>query len=166
MSYRFVFVSYYWYSLIIADQRLPAWCIHDTTRHDRSVIGPRIIFTFNNVVLTEMASWPPCHIVNSTSDTIWERVKPDLTDGNHFWSPLFSLYNTFKGTVSWDFLLLVFSWISFPQASDYTIRAVSNVSKNSRRYSQLYVYHQCQMENIFNQNFFFFWTHLGSRVSI
>ncbi len=30
-----------------------------------------------------------------------------------------------KGTVSRDFRLLVFSWISFPQSPEYTIRAVS-----------------------------------------
>ncbi len=36
---------------------------------------PGIIFTFANVILTGMvASWPPCHIENSTSDAIWERV--------------------------------------------------------------------------------------------
>ncbi len=34
-----------------------------------------------------------------------------------------------RGTVSQDFMLLVFSWISFPQAPDYTKRAVSNFSK-------------------------------------
>jgi hypothetical protein len=34
-----------------------------------------------------------------------------------------------KGTVSRDFRLLVFSWFSFPQAPEYTIRAVSNFSK-------------------------------------
>ncbi len=31
-----------------------------------------------------------------------------------------------KGTVPEDFRLLVFSWISIPQAPEYTIRAVSN----------------------------------------
>jgi hypothetical protein len=49
-----------------------------------------------------------------------------------------------KGTVSRDFLLLVFSWSSFPQAPEYTIRAVSNFFENSRRYSQLKVDHRCQ----------------------
>jgi hypothetical protein len=37
-----------------------------------------------------------------------------------------------KWTVSRDFLLLFF--FSFPQAPDYTIRAVSNFFENSRRY--------------------------------
>ncbi len=44
-----------------------------------------------------------------------------------------------KGTVSRDFLLLVFSWISFPQALEYTIRVVSTFFENSLRYSQLKV---------------------------
>ncbi len=37
-----------------------------------------------------------------------------------------------------------FSWISFPQAPGYTIRVVSNLFENSRRYSQLKVHHQCR----------------------
>ncbi len=81
-----------------------------------------------------------------------------------------------KGTVSRDFLLLVFwffSWISFPQAPEYTVRAVSNFVENSRRYSQLKVHHRChwhrwQMEKIFNHKSFnnLVWTPLGSRVNI
>ncbi len=39
-----------------------------------------------------------------------------------------------KGTVSQDFLLLVFFMNQFPQAPDYTIRAVSNFFQNSWRY--------------------------------
>ncbi len=49
-----------------------------------------------------------------------------------------------KGTVSRDCLHLVFSWISFPQAPEYTIRAVSNFFENSRRYSQLKVDYRYQ----------------------
>ena len=45
-----------------------------------------------------------------------------------------------KGTVSRDFCFWFFSWISFPQASDYTIRAVSNFFEISRRFSQLKVW--------------------------
>ncbi len=61
------------------------------------------------------------------------------------------------------------TWISFPQAPDYSIGAVSNFFENSRRYSQLKVHHRCrwhrwQMEKIFNLHYFF-WTPLGSRVS-
>jgi hypothetical protein len=32
--------------------------------------APRIIA---NVILTGMAIWPLCHIINSTSDAMWER---------------------------------------------------------------------------------------------
>jgi hypothetical protein len=35
-----------------------------------------------------------------------------------------------------------FSWISFPQALEYTIRTASNFFKNSRRFSQFNVHHQ------------------------
>ncbi len=37
-----------------------------------------------------------------------------------------------------------FSWISFPQAPEYTIRAVSNFFENSRRYSQFNVHYRCR----------------------
>jgi hypothetical protein len=57
----------------------------------------------------------------------------------------------FKGTVSRHFLFLVFSWFSFPQVPDCTIRAVSTFFENSRRHSQLKV---CHMRKIFNQKFF------------
>ncbi len=49
-----------------------------------------------------------------------------------------------KGTVPRDLRLLVFSLISFPQAPEYTIRAVSNFFKNLRNYSQLKVHHRCR----------------------
>jgi hypothetical protein len=39
--------------------------------------------------------------------------------------------------------LKVFSWISFPQAPEYTISAVKNIFENSRRYLQLKVHHRC-----------------------
>jgi hypothetical protein len=47
------------------------------------------------------------------------------------------------GTVSRDFWLLFFSWISSPQAPECTIRAVSIFFENSRIYSQLKVHHRC-----------------------
>ncbi len=79
----------------------------------------------------------------------------------------------FKGTVSRDFCFWFFSWTSFPQASDYASRAVSNFFEYSRRYSQLKVCHRCQrhrwqMEKTFKQKNFnnFVWTPLGSRVNI
>ncbi len=81
--------------------------------------------------------------------------------------------NGLKGQCHEIFCFWFFSWISFPQASDYTLRAVSNFFENSRRYSQLKVCHRCQrhrwqMEKTFKQKNFnnFVWTPLGSRVNI
>jgi hypothetical protein len=78
-----------------------------------------------------------------------------------------------KGQCHEIFCFWFFSGISFPQASDYTNRAVSNFFENSRRYSQLKVCHRCQrhrwqMEKTFKQKNFnnFVWTPLGSRVNI
>ncbi len=78
-----------------------------------------------------------------------------------------------KGQCHEIFCFWFLSWISFPQASDYTIRAVPNFFENSRRYSQLKVCHRCQwhqwqMEKIFNQKNFnnFIWSPLGSRGNI
>ncbi len=51
----------------------------------------------------------------------------------------------FKGTVSRDFLLQVFSWITFPQAPENNIRVISNFFENSRRYSQVKVHHRWQI---------------------
>ncbi len=84
-----------------------------------------------------------------------------------------SLWCSFKGTVSRDFRLIVFSWISFTQASEYTITSISNFFENSRRYSQLKVHHRCQrhrwqMEKIFKRKNFnnSAWAPLVSRVNI
>ncbi len=60
-----------------------------------------------------------------------------------------------KGQCHEIFDFRFFSWISFPQAFEYTIRAVSNFFENSRRYSQLKVDHRCrwnrwQMKKNFN----------------
>jgi hypothetical protein len=41
-----------------------------------------------------------------------------------------------KGQCHEIFCFWFFSWISFPQAPDYTIRDISNFFENSRRYSQ------------------------------
>ncbi len=49
-----------------------------------------------------------------------------------------------KGQCHEIFCFWFFSWISFPQAPEYTIRAVSNFFENSRRYSQLKVDHRYQ----------------------
>jgi len=48
----------------------------------------------------------------------------------------------FKGSLTRDFWLQVF--FIFPQAPKYSIGAVSNFFENSRRYSRINVYHQCQ----------------------
>ncbi len=78
-----------------------------------------------------------------------------------------------KGQCHEIFCFWFFSWISFPPASDYTIRAVSNFFENSRRYSQLNVCHRCpwhrwQIKKTFKQKNFnnFVWTSLGCRVNI
>ncbi len=66
-----------------------------------------------------------------------------------------------------------FSWISFPQASEYNITVISNFSEKSLRYSRLKVHHRCQrhqwqMEKIFKQKNFnnFVLAPLGSRANI
>ncbi len=47
-----------------------------------------------------------------------------------------------KGQCHEIFCFRFFSWISFPQAPDYTIRAVLNFFENLRRYLQLKVFHR------------------------
>ncbi len=63
-----------------------------------------------------------------------------------------------KGQCKRVFVFRLFSWISFPQASEYLTRVVSNFFKNSWRYLQLKVqrchWHRWQMEKIFNQRSF------------
>ncbi len=78
-----------------------------------------------------------------------------------------------KGQCHEIFDFWFFSWISFPQAPEYTIRVVSNFLENSRRYSQLKVCHRCQrhrwqMQKIFNHKSFNYlvWTPWGSKVSL
>ncbi len=78
-----------------------------------------------------------------------------------------------KGQCHEIFDFWFFSWISFPQASEYTITAISNFFENSRRYSRLKVHHRCQwhrsqMEKILRQKNFknFAWAPLSSRVNI
>jgi hypothetical protein len=51
-----------------------------------------------------------------------------------------SHYKGLKGTVSRDFLFLVFFMNQFPQAPEYSIETDSNFFKNSRRYSQVKVH--------------------------
>ncbi len=77
-----------------------------------------------------------------------------------------------KGQCHEIFCFWFFSLTSFPQASDYTFRAVSSFFETSRRYSQLkvchrYQGHRWQIEKTFKQKNFnnFVWTPLGSRVN-
>ncbi len=49
-----------------------------------------------------------------------------------------------KGQCHKIFFFWFFSWICFPQAPEFSIRAVSNFFENSRRYSQLQVDHRYQ----------------------
>jgi hypothetical protein len=55
-----------------------------------------------------------------------------------------SIFDLLKGQYHEIFDFCFFSWISFPQAPEYTIRVVSNFFENSRRYSQLKVCHRCR----------------------
>ncbi len=78
-----------------------------------------------------------------------------------------------KGQCHEIFCFWSFSWISFPPAPEYSLKAVSNFFENSRRYLQLKVCHRCQrhrwqMEKISNQKNFnnFVWSPLGSRGNI
>jgi hypothetical protein len=84
-----------------------------------------------------------------------------------------AVYPILKGTVSRDFRLWFFSWISFPQAPQYTILTVLNFFENSRRYSRLKVHHWCrwhhwQMEKIINHKSlnYLVWTSLGSSLNL
>jgi hypothetical protein len=54
----------------------------------------------------------------------------------------------FKGTVSRDFLLLVFFMNQFPPAPEYFIKPHSNFFENSRRYSQDKVHHRYQRHRL------------------
>ncbi len=78
-----------------------------------------------------------------------------------------------KGQCHEIFDFCFFSWISFPQAPEYTIMVVSNFFENLRRYSQLKVCHRCQqhlwqMQKIFNYKSlnYLVWTPLGSIVNL
>jgi hypothetical protein len=49
-----------------------------------------------------------------------------------------------KGSLTQDFRLQVLLEISVPRAPEYPIRTISKFSENSRRYSRMNVYQQCQ----------------------
>ncbi len=72
-----------------------------------------------------------------------------------------------KGQCHEIFCFWFFSWISFPQASDYTVRAVSIFFENSLRYAQLKVCHGGKWKTFKQKNFNnIVWTPLGTRVNI
>ncbi len=79
---------------------------------------------------------------------------------------------TLKGQCHEIFNFLFFSWISFPQAPEYTFTANSNFFEHSRRYLRLKVHHRCQwhrwqMGKIFKLKYFdnFVWTPFGNTVN-
>ncbi len=113
----------------------------------------------------------------------------------HRESAVFTLYNfvhakgSLKGQCHEIFNFRFFSWISFPQAPEYPIRAISNFFQNSRKYSQLkvhpltlvanlqpvslilvavgqgYRWHWCQICNCFFFNPQILWLNLQSQIS-
>ncbi len=60
--------------------------------------------------------------------------------------PCWLQFTCLKGQCHEIFCFWFSSWISFPQAPEYTIRAVSNFFENSLRYSQLKVDHRYQRQ--------------------
>ncbi len=65
------------------------------------------------------------------------------------------------------FRLLVFSWISFPQALIIPLGPFQFFFEISRRYSQLKVHHRWHMEKIFKykSSYYFVWTPLGVEIT-
>ncbi len=89
-----------------------------------------------------------CYI-ESRKTTVWQRER-----GSHFSVSVdgrggdqkrrqqknnLGLFWLLKGQCHEIFDFWFFSWISFPQASEYTFTAISNFFENSRRYSRLKV---------------------------
>jgi hypothetical protein len=76
----------------------------------------------------------------------------------------FDLEILIKGTVSLDFLLLVFLWISFPPAPEYRVRTISNFFKNARLYSQVKVHQRYQRhrQQILPQFYWYRWQTIGT----
>ncbi len=94
-------------------------------------------------------------------------VKNCVADSlKHISTLIYSAFCLLKGTVSRDFRLLFFSWISFPQASEYFLAAISNFFENSRRYSRLKVHHRCQRHRWQMEKIFKHLLPLGSRINI
>ena len=113
--------------------------------------------------------WPTLlWVVPSISEHLIRKREGENGEGEFEW-----IIVCLKGQCHEIFDFWFFSWISFPQASEYTTTAISNFFENSQIYSQLKVHHRCQrhrwqMEKIFKLKNFnnFVWAPLGSRVNI
>ncbi len=100
--------------------------------------------------LSWMWGWPP----PSSPDTSSPFIPPQdcMTRRRRtrwFWhtrKPVFFLLLALKWQCHEIFIVMFFSWISFPQVPEYCNRAVSNFFENSRRCSQLKVHqhHWCR----------------------
>ncbi len=73
----------------------------------------------------------------------WNTQGPGGTDSWKNLSQKFHVRLPFKRQCHEIFDFWFFSWISFPQAPENTITAISNFFKHSRRYLRLKVHHQC-----------------------
>ncbi len=82
--------------------------------------------------------------ISAESNTIFKNLELGALETIRIWflhKKVFkkmSCLCTFKGTVPWDFRLLVYFMHQFPQAPEYTIRAFSNFFENPRRYSRIF----------------------------
>ncbi len=94
----------------------------------------------------------------SASSYIWKKKVQNLIFCQCLWKHFHAHF--LKGTMSQDFLFLVFFMNQFPQAPDYIIRAVSNFSILRSRFATG-VNDRWQMEKIFKQKFFL-WFHLDT----
>jgi hypothetical protein len=130
----------------------------------------------NTSVVTPL---PFCYSHDSKRQTIMSNtIRRSFKSASHVQNvPVFNMSKLsirpsyLKGQCHEIFDFWFFSSISFPQAPEYTIRAVSKFFENSRRYSQLKVCHRCrwwQMQKIFNHQSFNYlvWTPFGGRVNL
>ncbi len=117
-----------------------------------------------------LRNWPQ---VSHSSTITHTDERPPYIALHPFWFSYQIKLFCLKGQCHEIFDFCFWSWISFPQAPEYTITAISNFFENSWRYSRLKVHHRCrwhrwQMEKIFKLKNFnsFAWTSLGSTVNI
>ena len=140
--------------------------------HESSVLLKRIALAFiwekafNMQILNEQIVLHPLSLFH----VLWlKECRLSNTDDNHWCSTYATLRagdtkHKLKGQC--HFFASGFFHESVSPKPLYTIRAILNFFKNSRRYSQLKVHHRCrenrwQMEKIFNQkNFHYFFWHI------